>query len=102
MSKVNGIGTPAREVDRIIDKAIQLIGTGAHRYSCCALTPARDTGAGWKVRKVYTRTFGPATIYPDHFGYVFSSEVQKAAPFTTLEFRVTMLSLFRAAWRDLV
>ena len=104
MAKLNGIGIPAQDVDRIIDRAIQLIGTSAHKYSCCALTPVGDTIQGWKVRKAYTRTFGPVTSYIDNYGYALSMEVSRATYGTPREarnLRVFMLSLFRAAWRDL-
>ena len=104
MSKINGIGIPVRDVDQIITRAIRRIGTGEDRYSCCALTPAAagDVGKGWKVRKAYTHTFGPVTDYPDSYGYAFAAEVQQATnEDTETDFRVLMLSLFRAAWRDL-
>ena len=106
MSKTNGIGIPARDVDRIIDGAIQRIATGEDVYSCCALTLAgtKDYLDGWKVRAAYTRTFGPVTDYPDNYGYSFATEVNRATynnRSKAKDFRVLMLSLFRAAWRDL-
>ena len=103
MTKLNLIGVRARDIDRIIDRAIQRIGKGEDRYSCCALIKKGDLARCWKVRKAYTDTFGPVTIYSDHFGYMFAAEVSLAATHeTTANFRILMLSLFRVAWRDLV
>ena len=107
MAKVNSIGVKAGDVDRIIDAAILRIETGEDVYSCCAfmLAGTKDYLDGWKVRKAYTRTFGPVTSYIDNFGYAFSTEVNRATHNNSSkakDFRVLMLSLFRAAWRDLV
>ena len=105
MAKMNSIGVRARNVDRIIDKAIQRVGTGEEKYSCCALVipGTKDYLKGWKIRKAYTRTFGPVTEYVDNFGYAFAVEVNKATyKDNKANFRILMLSLFKAAWRDLV
>ena len=104
MSKINEIGIPARDIDRIINRAIRLIGTGEHKYSCCALTAEGDLERCWKVRKAYTRTFSPVTDYVDNYGYSFVAEVKCAtnSPNEAENLRILMLSLFRAAWRDLV
>ena len=103
MSKVNGIGISARDIDQIIDRAIQLIGAGEYKYSCCALTAEEDYHKCWKVRQAYTRIFGPHTDYLDNHGYEFARKVKQATNAATVaDFRVFMLSLFKAAWRDLV
>ena len=105
MSKINGIGIPAQDVDRIIDTAILRIETGEHVYSCCALIAEAEDHSGWAVRKAYTRTFGPVIDYQDNYGYAFATEVNRATynnRSKAKDFRVLMLSLFRAAWRDLV
>ncbi len=103
MAKLNGIGMPARDVDRIIDGAIRDVGLGMKTYSCCALSDAGEGIQGWEVRKAYTRAFGPVTKYPDHYGYELAVEVSKATyKKNKANFRVLMLSLFKAAWRDLV
>ena len=104
MKKLNWIGTPAQEVDRIIDKAIHNIGTGEGRFSCCALTLTGYDGKGWTVRRAYIRTFGPVTDYIDNYGYAFATEVSQAAnsPRSEINLRILLLSLFKAAWRDLV
>ena len=104
MSKINGIGIPARDVDRIIGKAIQRIGTGEDKYSCCALMQRGESSRSWKVRNAYTHTFGPVTYCPDNYGYAFTTEVNRATNSSdeARNLRIIMLSLFRAAWRDLV
>ena len=105
MAKLNSIGVRAKDVDRIIDKAIRCIGLGQEVFSCCALIVGgkENNTLSWKVRKAYTRTLGPLTIYPDHYGYAFSVEVRKATnKGNKANFRVLLLSLFKAAWRDLV
>ena len=107
MAKLNSIGVKVRDIDRIIDTAILRIETGKDVYSCCALTLAatKDYDDGWKVRKAYTHTFGPVTGYPDNYGYVFVMVVNRATynnSSKAKDLRILMLSLFRAAWRDLV
>ncbi len=103
MAKLNSTGIKAEKIDRIIDKAIRLIGLGQELYSCCALTDVGGPPLGWEVRKAYTHAFGPVTIYPDHYGYAFATEVYKVTnDKTKANFRILMLSLFKAAWRDLV
>ncbi len=105
MSKINGIGVLAKDVDRIIDAAILRIETGEDVYSCCAFTTQVKRIGDWKVRKFYTKTFGPPTLYPDNYGYTFATEVNRATynnRSKAKDFRVLMLSLFRVAWRDLV
>ena len=104
MAKLNSIGVKAKDIDRIIDRAILAIGTGEDVYSCCALITEVEDHLGWAVRKAYTRTFGPVTDYLDNYGYAFATEVHKAIrnDGNKANFRILMLSLFRAAWRDLV
>ena len=105
MKKLNWIGIPARDIDRIIDGAIQRIETGEDVYSCCALITKGKYIDDWKVRKAYTKTFGPVTNYLDNYGYAFATEVNRATHKNSSkakDFRVLMLSLFKAAWRDLV
>ncbi len=106
MSKINGIGIPARNVDRIIDEAIRRIETGEDVYSCCALLEFNGENIlNWAVRRAYTNTFGPVPDYPDNYGYAFVTEVNRATynnRSKAKDFRVLMLSLFKAAWRDLV
>ncbi|KKM61420.1 hypothetical protein LCGC14_1531800 [marine sediment metagenome] len=103
MAKLNSIGVRAKDIDRIIDGAIQRIGTGEDKYSCCALMQRGESSRSWKVRNAYTHTFSPVTYCPDNYGYAFATEVTRATnPNTKANFRVFMLSLFRAAWRDLV
>ena len=103
MAKLNSIGVKARDVDRIIDRAIRRIGEGRDRYSCCALTSVGYCNWGRKVRKAYTNAFGPVVELVDNYGYAFAGEVSLATTYETASnFRVLMLSLFRVAWRDLV
>ena len=104
MTKLNLLGIKAAEIDRIIDKAILRIGSGGYKYSCCALARASDDGKSWAVRRTYTRTFGPVMAYRDNYGYAFATEVSQAAnsPRSEINLRILLLSLFRAAWRDLV
>ncbi|KKL27816.1 hypothetical protein LCGC14_2381410 [marine sediment metagenome] len=102
----NWIGIPAKDIDRIIDDAIWSIGTGEDSFSCCALLEFNgENTLNWAVRKAYTHTFGPATDYLDNYGWAFSTEVNLAGRGnyeSMANLRVFMLSLFRAAWRDLV
>ena len=103
MEKLNSIGVRAKDIDRIIDKAILGVGLGLETYSCCALTNVKGCVPSWEVRKAYTRTFGPVTYIPDNYGYTFAAKVSKATnKGNRANFRVFMLSLFKAAWRDLV
>ena len=104
MKKPNWIGIPARDIDRIIDKAIKRIVTGEEMFSCCAFITGLNDTRGWAVRKAYTRTFGPVTSYIDNCGYAFATEVNRATNSLNEvgNLRIVMLSLFRAAWRDLV
>ena len=102
MAKLNSIGVKARDIDRIIDKAIRRIGKGEDRYSCCALIETGNLEGCWKVRKAYTNAFSPVSKFVDHYGCVFAETVNQATTReTAADFRVLMLSLFRAAWRDL-
>ncbi len=104
MAKLNSIGVSAKNIDRIIDEAIRRIETGEDVYSCCALITQGKRIDDWKVRKFYTKTFGSPTLYPDNYGYVFATEVNRATynnSSKAKDFRIFMLSLFRAAWRDL-
>jgi len=51
MAKLNSIGVRAKDIDRIIDGAIQRIETGEDVYSCCALITQGKRIDDWKVIK---------------------------------------------------
>ena len=103
MKSIDAIGVSEQDVDRILDGAIQLIGTGVEVYSCCALTvPGNDYQKGKRIRQVYCAVFGDSQAY-DPMGEVFRMAIENTTPKNKwVGLRVLLLSLFKAAWRDLV
>ena len=103
MKSIDAIGVSERDVDRILDKAIQLIGTGVEVYSCCALTvPGDDYQKGKRIRQVYCAVFNDSQAY-DPMGEAFRKAIEYSTPRNEwVGLRVLLLSLFKAAWRDLI
>ena len=103
MKSIDAIGVSEQDVDRILDKAIQLIGTGEEKYSCCALTvPSDDYQKGKRIRQVYCDVFTDSQAY-DFGGEDFRKAIENTTPRNEwVGLRVLLLSLFLAAWRDLV
>ena len=108
MEEINLNGVEAEKVDEIIDGAIFCVEAGLEEFSCCALTqPGEDYKNGWATRRLYTTTFNdnPLDGHADNYGYGFADGIREACPNTKEErrdFRILLLSLFKAAWRDLV
>ena len=96
MTKTIG-GLSARKVDAVFDKTIKLVGEDLEEYSCIALHKFDVVGV---VRNFYTDIMSPN----DSFGYDLAHNIESA--YKTQEnrknLRVVMLSLVKAAWRDLV
>ena len=103
--KLNGV--EAEKVDEIIDYAIEEINLSLDMFSCCALiVPGENYDKGWVIRRLYTSTFNDNPLgKTDNYGYGFSNAILEAFPNIGEErrdLRILLLSLFRAAWRDLV
>ena len=105
MKKPNWIGIPARDIDRIFADAIERIAEGDAEFSCCAISTLelheRDASV---IRQFYTGVFAPRTggnrpylLLPRVTNHVGVRRTDKSQGF-----RILMLSLVKAAWRDLV
>ena len=107
MAKLNSIGVKAKDIDRIFADAIRRIAEGDEEFSCtaiAALSTYTVTQDQLKVRRLYEDTFAPRprskwpldllTRVTNHVGIVNNDRSQG--------FRILMLSLVKAAWRDLV
>jgi len=107
MAKLNSIGVKARDIDRIFADAIERIAKGEEEFSCVAIGSLSGYSPNLnqlKVRQFYTDALalGPRAKarldllgrVTDHVGYDNNDESQG--------FRILMLSLVKAAWRDLV
>ena len=107
MAKLNSIGVRAKDIDRIFAAAIRRIAEGKEEFSCIAIGSHGSytvLQARLKVRQFYTDALAPRprskqaidllTRITNHVGYNTNDESQG--------FRILMLSLIKAAWRDLV
>ena len=106
MAKLNSIGVKAKDIDRIFADAIKRIAEGDDEFSCCAISKLDNIKREcWKVREFYTEVLEPGlpqrkppfdllSRVVDHVGLVDNNKSQG--------FRILMLSLVKAAWRDLV
>ncbi|KKL27817.1 hypothetical protein LCGC14_2381420 [marine sediment metagenome] len=107
MAKLNSIGVKARDIDRIFADAIRRIAEREDEFSCVAISPLSNYSHNinqLKVRQFYTDVLalGPRAKARldllgrviDHVGCDNNDESQG--------FRILMLSLVKAAWRDLV
>ena len=108
MAKLNSIGVKARDIDRIFADAIERIAKGEEEFSCVAIGSLSGYSPNLnqlKVRQFYTDVLalGPRAKVRladllcrviDHVGCDNNDESQG--------FRILMLSLVKAAWRNLV
>ncbi len=107
MAKLNSIGVRAKDIDRIFSNAIKQIAEGEQEFSCVAISSLllnNHNRNRLKVRRLYedTLTSGPCNelsfsllcLVINHVGCVNNNKSQG--------FRILMLSLVKAAWRDLV
>ena len=107
MEKLNSIGVRAKDIDRIFADAIERIAEGKQEFSCVAISSLDSCSLNLnrlKVRQFYTGVLAPRprekgrldllTRVTNHVGCEANDESQG--------FRVLMLSLVKAAWRDLV
>ena len=105
MAKMNSIGVSAKNIDRIFAGAIRRIAEGEDEFSCCAITRIVPfTKDKTKVKEFYVEVLEarhPKGWKTDllmrvvnHVGSKMTNESQG--------FRILMLSLVKAAWRDLV
>ena len=107
MAKLNRLGIRAREIDQIFDNAIRRIAEGDEEFSCVAigsLSHYPNTQSQLKVRQLYMEAFAQRLRtkrsldllgrVTEHVGCHNNDESQG--------FRILMLSLVKAAWRDLV
>ncbi|KKL91303.1 hypothetical protein LCGC14_1896100 [marine sediment metagenome] len=107
MEEINLNRVEAERADEIIDYAIEQIDLGLDEFSCCALTqPGENYDEGWVIRRLYTTTFNdnPLDGQTDNYGHGFANEINQYSPCREerVELRILLLSLFKAAWRDLV
>ena len=107
MAKLNSIGVKVKDIDRIFANAIRRIAEGDEEYSCCAIGKldqfAKSPGT-LEVRQLYVDALAPRPRSKrshnllcrviDYVGHDNNDESQG--------FRILMLSLVKAAWRDLV
>ncbi|KKM94613.1 hypothetical protein LCGC14_1196560 [marine sediment metagenome] len=107
MRNLNSIGVRAKDIDRIFADAIRRIAEGREEFSCVAIGARGGytiTQDQLKVRQFYVYALAPrprARMYlglldrvTKHVGVINNDESQG--------FRILMLSLVEAAWRDLV
>ena len=105
MAKLNSIGVKAEKIDRIFANAIAKIANGKQEFSCCAIsTLSEHERDALIIREFYTDVLDPrpSAKLPlslllrvmNHVGYDNTDKSQG--------FRILMLSLIKAAWRDLV
>ena len=104
MKSINAIGVSERDVDRIIDAAIERIGIGLYAYSCCALSaPGDDYVKGLRIREVYAKVFTDGPELVNDAGETFRRQIEHyVSPKEWRNLRILLLSLFKAAWKDLV
>ena len=109
MAKLNSLGVRAVEIDRIFADAIERIAEGEEEFSCCAIGRLDQNqydriSNPLKVRQLYVDALAPKprtkppldllTRVTDHVSATNNDKSQG--------FRILMLSLVKAAWRDLV
>ena len=107
MAKVNSIGVRAKDIDRIFADAIRRIAEGDEEFSCCAIGKSDQYTSNLdslKVRQLYVDALAPRgdwkpnqdllTRVTNHVGCENNDKSQG--------FRILMLSLVKAAWKDLV
>ena len=107
MAKLNSIGVKAKDIDRIFGEAIRRIAEREEEFSCIAIGSLSNYSHNLnqlKVRQFYTDVLAPRPRtkvrldllgrVTDHVGCNNNDESQG--------FRILMLSLVKAAWRDLV
>ena len=105
MTKLNSIGVRAKDIDRIFADAIKRVAKGDDEFSCNAITRLSGfRGVQWKVKDFYVKALEARpekgvridllTRVLYYVGYESTDESQG--------FRILMLSLVKAAWRDLV
>ena len=107
MAKLNRLGIRAKDIDRIFDNAIRRIAEGEEEFSCCAIESLSHCPINRdrvRVRRFYENAFAPRSHAKFHIDlrgriarYVGIDNTDKSQGF-----RILMLSLVKAAWRDLV
>ena len=105
MAKLNSIGVKARDIDRIFSDAIAQIANGEQAFSCCAIsTLDLYDREGITIRRFYTDVFAPRPGAKPPFGLLsrVTNHVGIRGTDKSQGFRILMLSLVKAAWRDLV
>ena len=107
MGKLNSIGVRAKDIDRIFADAIRRIAEGDEEFSCVAIGARGSytvTQDQLKVRQFYVYALAPRPRAKVHLDLL--TRVTNHAGCTTNDepqgFRILMLSLVKAAWRDLV
>ena len=105
MAKIRGIEIRAEKIDRIFSNAIAQIANGKQEFSCSAIAILyqykRDALA---IREFYTDVFAPRPGEERSSDLLFRVSDHVGIPRTDKSqgFRILMLSLVKAAWRDLV
>ena len=105
MAKIEGTKIRGEKIDRIFSNAIAKIANGEQEFSCCAITTFDQLcGDALIIRQFYTDMLAPRQgVNPsvdllvrvtNHVGIRRTDKSQG--------FRILMLSLVKAAWRDLV
>ena len=107
MEKLNSIGVRAKDIDRIFANAIKRIAEGSAEFSCCAIGALGNYTINpdrLKVRQLYVDALAPrprTKLSLDLLNRVLN-HVGLTANDKSQGFRILMLSLVKAAWRDLV
>ena len=107
MAKLNSIGVRAKDIDRIFANAIRWIAEGKQEFSCCAIAEGINFGGDkLKVRKFYERVLTTRTNRKMSDDWNLLVWVTKCVGLENTDksqgFRILMLSLIKAAWRDLI
>ena len=106
MAKIRGTEIRAKRIDRIFSNAIAKIANGEQEFSCCAIGTlfGRRDRQSLTIRQFYADVFAsrPGAKPPHELLFRVTDHVGARYADKSQGFRILMLSLVKAAWRDLV
>ncbi len=107
MAKLNSLGIRAKDIDKIFANAIEQIANGNQKFSCVAIGSTINCPTNkdqLKVKKLYVEAFAPRLRSRRSFDLLYrvTTHVGYNNTDKSQGFRILMLSLVKAAWRDLV
>ena len=105
MAKIGVNEIRAEKIDRIFSNAIAKIANGEQQFSCCAITTFDQLDRdALIIRQFYTDVLAPrpSAKTPVDLLVRVTNHVGSRRTNKSQDFRILMLSLIKAAWRDLV